>query len=435
MVGLSNPIPCNGDRVEAQTLDRILSPPVSQAGHAHAKRKPRSLELADVVEEHGAQLQSLTTEQARALKAIASCRSALLGGHLLRCDTCGETEVSFNSCRNRHCPKCQGLSELRWVESRQKDLLPVEYFHVVFTLPDSLHGFFRANPAKAYGLLFSAVSETLLEVAANPKRLGARVGFLSVLHTWTQTLTYHPHLHCIVPGGGLAADPASAAEDGGARWVSCRPGFFLPVRVLATVFRGKLLSKLERGLRDATLSAPEAENPGRLLESAARKKWNVYSKPSFVGPEQVIAYLGRYTHRIAISNERLVSMKEGQVTFRYKDRANNDHERRMTLPAEEFLRRYLQHVLPLGFVRLRYHGFLANSVRGRLLPLLHQLLGVVAAVLQPNRDAETWQQELLRLTGHDVTRCSHCTDGHLVEIAIVPPSPEKWSLPGRATSP
>jgi hypothetical protein len=405
----------------------LVVPPDSEPVHAHPRHRPRHLELADIVDAHGEQLQDLTTEQRRATSAIASCRTALLGGHLSRCDSCQYYQISYNSCRNRSCPRCQNLPELRWVEKRHQDLLPVDYHHVVFTIPDSLHALFRADPRVTYALLFAAVSETLTEVAANPVRLGAQIGFMAVLHTWTQTLLYHPHIHCIVAGGGLSED--------GSAWVASRKGFFLPVRVLATVFRGKLLSSLQTALESDTLQAPHDPDPQRALRRAASKKWCVYSKPSFAGPEHVIRYLGRYTHRIAISNERLVAMKDDQVTFRYKDRADGDRQRFMTLPAQEFLRRYLQHVLPVGFVRLRYYGFLANSSRGRLLPLIRQLLGVIVGLLTPAVVPETWQEQVLRLTGRDVTACPSCKHGHLIDAGIIPPAPQKWNTPGRATSP
>lgn len=398
----------------------LVVPAAPDLAHAHLRHRPRNLELADIVREHGQKLQSLTTEQGRALTAIVSCRTNLLGGHLLECDTCSRQEISYNSCRNRSCPKCQSLPELRWVEARQRDLLPVEYHHAVFTIPDTLHPFFRADPRVAYALLFSATSETLTEVAHNPKRLGAEIGFLAVLHTWTQTLLYHPHIHCIIPGGGLSFDRSG--------WVSCRKGFFLPVRVLAEVFRGKLLSKLEMALAKEEIQPPQNHDPARLLKEAARKKWCVYSKPSFAGPDHVIRYLGRYAHRIAISEERLVSMKDDQVTFSYKDRADGDRKKFMTLPAEEFLRRFVQHVLPSGFVRLRYYGFLANSARGRLLPLCRQLLGAPESSRQAPESKEPWQQIVMRHTGRDVTLCQGCRKGHMVEICEIPRAP-----PGSAT--
>ena len=407
----------------ADDLLRLLGVP--SAVHEHTDTRPHGLELADIVREHGHRFQSLTTEQRRALKDIASCRTALLGGHVLRCNRCSHFEISYDSCSNRNCPKCGGLSELRWIERRKADLLPVEYFHVVFTTPDSLRSLFLANQRIAYGLLFSAVSETLLEVARNPERLGARIGFLAVLHTWTQTLLYHPHIHCIVAGGGLSEDAKS--------WIPCKKGYLLPVQVLSPVFRGKLLSKMEVALANGELRAPASDNPTQALKKAASKGWVVYSKPSFAGPDHVIAYLAHYTRRIAISNHRLVSHQDGNVTFRYTDRANGNKKRLMTLPAEEFLRRFLLHVLPSGFMRVRYYGYLANAHRTRLLELIRQILGLVVLLLTP-QPQETWQELILRLTGNDVTRCKQCGLGQMEDLAVLPPSP-KWSTPGRATSP
>ena len=264
------------------------------------------VELGDLCRAFGDEL-SLSPEHARVVRDIARCRTAALGGHVEACDGCGHEEISYNSCRNRHCPKCGGLEQARWVEARRAELLPVEYFHVVFTIPDVLHSLFLCNQKPAYGLLFAAVAETLKEVALNPARLGAKIGWTAVLHTWTQKLLYHPHLHCIVPGGGLSVD--------GLRWVSCKPGFLLPVRVLSTVFRGVLLSKLERALEAGNLEAP----PGwcsTLLHAAAAKKWTVYAKRPFAGPEQVLTYVGRYTHRVALSNSRLVALVGREVTWR-----------------------------------------------------------------------------------------------------------------------
>ena len=294
--------------------------------------------LADVVRAHRDDLGLVSSQQARALVAIAACRTAALGGHRWLCDSCRHPVVTYNSCRNRHCPQCQALAQAQWVANRQADLLPVEYFHVVFTIPTELHDLFRDNPALAYSLLFKAAAESVMEMAATPRHLGADVGMMGVLHTWTQTLAYHPHVHFVVPGGGPAPE--------GDRWVSSRPGFFLPVRALSELFRGKLLGALGRALDQDKLLVPVGIDPRRGLKRAARKKWVVYAKPSFVGPEHVIRYLGRYTHRIAITNGRLVQLDDGAVTFRYTDRADGDRPRTMTLPAEQFLRRFLQHVLP-----------------------------------------------------------------------------------------
>ncbi|MBI5624183.1 MAG: IS91 family transposase [Elusimicrobia bacterium] len=385
------------------------------------------LELADIVRAHADQLDGLSAGQRRVLQAIAQCRTATLGGHRRQCEACGHEEISYNSCRDRHCPKCQGLDEARWVEAQQRELLPVQYFHIVFTVPTELHPLFLTAPSVAYKLLFMAAAKTLEEVAH--RRLGATIGFTAVLHTWTQLLLYHPHIHCIVPGGGL--DPEET------RWVPARRDFFLPVRVLSEVFRGKLLSLLEKALDRGKIRGGPDENPRRLLKRAARKKWVVYSKPPFAGPQQVLAYLGRYAYRIALSNDRLVGLQNGQVTFRWKDRAHGNAPRLATLDAEAFLRRFLLHVLPRRFVRIRHYGFLANSVRQERLPKVRELLGQPAAAprSQAPKEPEPWEAMVLRLTGKDVTRCPRCGVGHLLVVEELPALSVAWDLTHRARSP
>lgn len=386
-------------------------------------------ELADVFRVHGHRLGGLSAQQHRVVAAITSCRTAALGGHVRECDRgCGYQEISYNSCRDRHCPKCQGLARVRWQEARAADLLPVPYFHLVFTVPDSLHEVFLAHPRVTYGLLFEAVEKTVQEVAANPRNLGAQIGMTVVLHTWTQTLLYHPHLHCIVPGGGLDTD--------GRRWISTRQDFFLAVRILSTVFRAKLLAALERAVASGTITAcvGSGVEVSRLLRHAARRNWVVYCKRPFAGPQQVLAYLGRYTHRIAISNERIVGMSGDEVTFLYKDRADGDKRKLMTLPAVTFLRRFLLHVLPPGFVRIRHYGLLANSVRHERIALCREFLGV-AAEPAPPVPREGWEQLLLRVTGEDVTRCPQCGAGHLRTTRGIEPSPWARRVAERAASP
>ncbi len=398
------------------------------AGCSSRAARPR-LELADVFRAHTDCVGPLTGVQKQAVRAITSCRTAALGGHLQECDRCGHRENSYNSCRNRHCPKCGGLEKARWVEARRADVLPVEYHHVVFTIPQELHPIFLANPKMAINLLFHAVSETLLEVAFNPKRLGAKIGFTAVLHTWTQTLLYHPHIHCIVPGGGVSPS--------GDRWISSEPRFFLPVHVLSKVFRGKLLSMIEEMSSKGELQMTPGQIP-TLLARAALKNWVVYSKPPVAGPNQVLDYLSRYTHRIAISNERLVRLEDGRVSFRWKDRANGNERKVMTLDATEFLRRFLLHVLPRGLVRIRHYGFLANGIRRRQVALCRTLLGMRSEDREADRirrESETWQDLLLRLTGKDVTRCPQCKQGHLQEVDLLLPRTPGLRLVGRATSP
>ena len=390
----------------------------------------QELELADLVQQFAGEVPHLSAEARRALQDIARCRTAALGGHVHKCEQCDHRENSYNSCRNRHCPKCGSLAQVRWLEARQADLLPVPYFHVVFTVPDVLHPLFRANPKVSYNLLFAAVAETLKEVALNPAHLGARVGLTAVLHTWTQKLLYHPHLHCLVPGGGLCAD--------GTRWVPCRPRFFLPVRVLSLVFRGKLLSKFERAIDRGELTVATDEDPRLSLEEAARKKWVVYSKAPFAGPEQVLRYLGRYTHRIALSNDRLLSLDGRIVRLRWRDRADGNKVKVLTLDAVALLQRFLLHLLPKGFIRIRHYGLLANAVRQKSVARCRELLAVDEdddARGQPAVERESWQELLLRLTGVDVTRCPKCATGRLRATERIPETPDRWVVPGRAGEP
>jgi hypothetical protein len=350
-----------------------------------------ALEVADIIRQHGDAFVKrsgswLSAEQRKALRDLAACRTKALGGHVEECLDCGAVRIAYNSCRNRHCPKCQALARAGWLEQQAKHLLPVEYHHVVFTLPAELDELALANPAVLYDLLMRSAAATLREVAANPKRLGAVPGVLMVLHTWGQNLHHHPHVHCVVTGGGLSCNRAGQI-DPSPRWVSCRPGFFLPVRVLSRVFRGRFVA----GLR-AAITAGQLVVPAALVEPAARarcyaelcaKEWVVYAKPPFGGPERVLKYLARYTHRVAISNARLRELRDGRVTFCYQDYADGHRPKTMTLGADEFLRRFVQHVLPRSFVKVRHYGLLANAQREARLAMCRRLLLVanVAATM------------------------------------------------------
>ena len=313
----------------------------------------------------------LTPEQRRALKDLTSCRTAALGGHVLGCPECGHQQIAYNSCGNRHCPTCQATAAARWLEARAAELLPVPYFHLVFTLPDALDPIALANPRVVYDLLLRSAAETVLEVAADPKLLGAQTGVLAVLHTWGQNLQFHPHVHCVVPGGGLSPD--------GTRWIASASNFFLPVRVLSRVFRGKFLAGLRAAFAkgDLRFAADQFE---QVLSAVVSKDWVVYAKPPFGGPEAVLRYLARYTHRVAISNARLLDFEDGMVRFRYKDYAHGNRKRVMTLTALEFVRRLLLHVLPTGFMRIRHYGILANRHRHEKLALCRRLLGSDSAI-------------------------------------------------------
>ncbi|WP_137803702.1 IS91 family transposase [Caulobacter sp. 3R27C2-B] len=352
------------------------------------------LEVADIFHAHGeafrrAQAGHLSLGQLKVMSAIQACRTAQLGGHVERCEDCDHQRIAYNSCRNRHCPKCQGAAAQRWLEARQAELLPLAYYHVVFTLPAQIGDIAFQNKAVVYGALFKAASETLLTIAADPKHLGARIGLTAVLHTWGSALTHHPHVHCIVPGGGLALD--------GQSWVSCRPRFFLPVRVLSRLFRRLFLEKLAAAHAEGQLSffgelaslADRAAFAARLAP-LRRIEWVVYAKRPFAGPEAVLAYLARYTHRVAISSSRLVALDDRGVTFRWKDYRQDGQARRklMTLAPSEFIRRFLIHVLPTGFHRIRHYGLFANPARAANLAKARALLhapppSAVAANAEP----------------------------------------------------
>jgi hypothetical protein len=346
------------------------------------------LELADIIRcagqsflEHSQRW--INGQHQKVLLAITRCRTAALGGHRDRCTDCGHTTaISYNSCRNRHCPKCQGNARLRWLQARERELLPTRYVHAVFTLPRELAPLALQNKRVIYNLLFHSTAETLLQVARDPRHLGAEIGFFSVLHTWDQRLQFHPHVHCVLAAGGLAPDRT--------RWISSPRSFFLPIKVLSRVFRGKFVAGLKTAFRQGTLQfhgnlVPLAEPRtfASWLRPLFRHDWVVYSKRPFGGPEHVLRYLGAYTHRVAISNHRLVALCDGNVTFRWRDSAHGNRKRLMTLPVEEFLRRFLLHLLPPGFVRIRNFGFLANRQRARLLPLCFRLLQDSADISEP----------------------------------------------------
>jgi predicted Zn-ribbon and HTH transcriptional regulator len=344
-------------------------------------------EVADIIRAHGNSFVErnrswLTWLHLRVLFAIEHCRTAALGGHLDRCQQCGYEATSFNSCRSRHCPKCQTNARNKWIAEREKELLPVKYVHVVFTIPHQLSWLALQNKKVVYDLLFRASAATLQEIAADPKHLGAEIGFLSVLHTWGQNLQIHPHIHCVIPSGGLSADHQ--------RWIRPRYPFFLPVKVLSRVFRGKFVAGLKLAFRQRKLLFPGSlkQLAGEkafqaFLRPLFRQDWVVYAKRPFGGPEHVLHYLARYTHRVAISNHRIVNLADGKVTFRWKDYAHKNRKRLMTVTAEEFLRRFLLHTLPRGFVRIRFCGFLANRRRRELLPLCRRLLNACPLLPSP----------------------------------------------------
>jgi hypothetical protein len=385
---------------------------------------PRRPEMADIVRTHHREFlarwnSGLSREQRKALRDIRDCRSAALGGRVEQCDRCGHRVILYNSCRNRHCPKCQATARARWLAQRETELLPVPYFHVVFTLPAPLGRLALHNPKLIYSILFRTAAATLLETAADPRLLGAHIGFLAVLHTWGQNLHLHPHLHCVVPGGGISLD--------GSRWIGCRKSsFFLPVCVLSHRFRKSFLRALHRAFRKGSLrfhgerkSLAEPAAFQALCDEAAAIDWVVHVKPPFGGPRRVLKYLARYTHRVAISNHRLRALETGRVTFEWKDYAHRARSKLMLLDAIEFLRRFLLHVLPTGLVRIRQFGFLANRVRKSKLELSRTLLAAPLPVTHAGDESSQVAQ--------DPQRCPICNLGRLLVTELI--AAERITIP------
>jgi Putative transposase/Transposase zinc-binding domain len=385
--------------------------------------RPR-LEVADVLRRYGEAYReqhaaSLSTAQRHVMSAIELCRTSALGSHREHCDQCPYERTCYDSCRNRHCPKCQSLARAQWIEDRESELLDTQYFHVVFTLPEEIAAIAYQNKKVVYDILFRATSETLRTIAADPKHLGAEIGFFAVLHSWGQNLMFHPHLHCVVPGGGLSPD--------GDRWVSCRPGFFLPVRVLSRLFRRLFLELLQQAFDAGHLhfftSLLQLHNPAAFaayLDPLRDAEWVVYAKAPFAGPQQVLDYVGRYTHRVAISNNRLLDIEDGQVQFRYKDYRDGSQQKVMTLSPDEFIRRFLLHVLPDGFQRIRYYGFLSNRHREEKLERCRQLLGLESAhsatpATEPPKDYRDRYEEL---TGVSLRLCPVCRRGQMIRVPL-----------------
>ena len=383
-----------------------------------------TLEVADVFRRYGELYRhnhgaSMSSEQRRVMAAIEVCRTAVLGGHLERCDQCDYERNCFNSCRDRHCPKCQSLARAQWIEHRLAELLDCPYFHVVFTVPDEIAAIAYQNKEVVYDILFHTTAETLKTIAADPKHLGAEIGFFAVLHSWGQNLMFHPHLHCVVPGGGLSAD--------GRRWVGCRARFFLSVRVLSRLFRRLFLDSVEKAFKCGKprfFAALEfLRDPHAFAEQIAHAKeteWVVYTKRPFAGPQQVLDYVGRYTHRVAISNNRLIDIDNGRVKFHWKDYRDHSQIKVMDLEADEFIRRFLLHVLPEGFQRIRYYGFLANRDRRRKLALCRQLLGMQTS--SPTTSIRDYRERYHELTGRSLTLCPRCQKGQMVIVQSLPPA-------------
>jgi hypothetical protein len=374
--------------------------------------------LDGFLEKYGSRL---TPQQHRLLMDLTSCRTAALGGHILECPDCGYQQIAYNSCGNRHCPTCQASAAARWLEARAAELLPVPYFHAVFTLPDAIDPIALANPRVVYDLLLRSAAETILELAADPEHLGANVGVLAVLHTWGQTLMFHPHVHCVVTGGGPSPDET--------RWIGCPEHYFLPKKILSRVFRGKFLAGLRAAFTQGRLRFRAGLDPQtakiefeRLVSLSVRTDWVVHLKPPFGGPEQVLKYLARYTHRVAISNTRLLDFEGGKVTFRYKDYAHGNRKRVMTLSALEFVRRLLLHVLPTGFMRIRHYGIQANRHRHEKLALCRQLLGSEKTA-EPVSCEERGEPRESPSSITPTRVCPVCGSGRMILIRKLPPMP------------
>jgi len=379
-----------------------------------------ALEVADIFRRHGeafraAQGGRLSSDQRRVMAAIEVCRTAVLGGHVEQCDDCGLVRIAYNSCRDRHCPKCQGLARAQWVADRRADLLPVPYFHVVFTVPAPIAAIALQNKAIVYNILLKATAETIRLISADPRYLGAESGMIAVLHTWGQTLTHHPHVHCVVPGGGLAPDGL---------WVGCRPNFFLPVRVLSRLYRRLFLQRLQAAFDTGELKffgdltrLREPAAFARHLQALRDVEWIVYAKRPFAGPQHVLDYLGRYTHRVAIGNSRLLACDNGGVRFRWKDYRANNKSKVMTLDTGEFIRRFLLHTLPKGFRRIRHFGFLANACRVTKLNRIRTALD--APKPAPAVEPTDYRERYAILTGHRIDLCPVCA-GHMVNIGLWP---------------
>lgn len=393
--------------------------------HPHGADAARvKVELAEVFARHGAAYQAthhLVPVQYRAMRAIEACRTEALGGHLAQCDACGALRYAYHSCRNRHCPKCQTLAKERWLAARRAELLPVPYFHLVFTLPHELNAAAQGNPRTIYALLFQSVSDTLIEFGRNPRWLGGEIAATLVLHTWGQTLAQHLHLHCLVAAGALGAD---------GQWIRPRRGFLFPVKALSQVFRGKFLTGLKRAfdagrlrLDGSTLALSEPAARSAFFARLREKPWVVYAKQPFGGAQQVLDYLGRYTHRVALSNNRLVSLSDTEVRFRYKDYAHGNARKVLALQPAEFIRRFLLHVLPSGFMRMRHYGLIANRIKHTKLAAAHRALDHQPAA-QP-RQPESVEAFWLRVAHLDVHQCPHCHAGRMVVIAPITAHPAR----------
>ena len=374
-----------------------------------------NIELADIVRKYGAEFRcenKLSLVQRKAMNSIKACRTAYLGGHVDKCDHCGETRISYNSCRNRHCPKCQHTTTVQWIEARKADILPVPYFHVVFTIPEELNHIALTNQKAVYDILFKAVSETLRNLSGDSKHLGAEIGIIAILHTWGQNLMYHPHIHCLVTGGGLSSDRKE--------WISSRANYFIPVKVLSKMFKGKFLAFLQKAFKNTPIS---------FIIKLRKKSWVVFCKPPFKHPDKVLEYLGRYTHRIAISNHRIIKLENDRVYFKWKDYRDNSKWKVMRVTANEFIRRFLLHVLPAGYMKIRHFGLCCNRNRKEKINRCRELLHAQTSSETVELKQKKWQDLLYELTGIDVYTCPFCKKGKMKHAETI--LPQNWRPPGR----
>jgi hypothetical protein len=374
-----------------------------------------SIEVADIFRKYGLKyryMHKLSKVQLKAMKSIEVCRTAYLGGHIDKCDHCGEERISYNSCRNRHCPKCQHTTTAQWIEARKADILPVPYFHAVFTIPDALNHIALYNQKTVYDILFKSVSETLQELSRDPKHIGAEIGIIAVLHTWGQNLMYHPHIHCLVTGGGLSSDKKE--------WISSRENYFIPVKVLSKMFRGKFLVFLKDAFDDI---------PKKLIRQLWKTNWIVYCKPPFKHPDKVLEYLGRYTHRIAISNNRIIGLENDHVFFKWKDYKDKNKWKIMRVAVDEFIRRFLLHVLPEGYMKIRYFGICSNRSRKEKITLCKKILYVSEKEVDSTSEKKSWQDIYFQTTGIDLSVCPVCGKGKMKCKETI--SPQTWKPPGR----
>lgn len=377
--------------------------------HDQNNHRNKSVELADVFRMHGAdycQKHQLTPEQYKVIHAILNCRTAILGGHVDQCDHCRDLHISYNSCRNRHCPKCQSLRTLKWLDDRRKELLPVQYFHMVFTLPHELNNLVLYNKKLLHGLLFQAAWETVKTLGKDPKRLNGLMGFMAILHSWSQNLSQHNHLHCIVPGGAITKR---------GKWKPSKKGYLFPVKVVSKIFRGIYVSKLRALYKDNQLKLPDAKSFNKLLDSLMEKDWVVYTKEPFAGSEKLLDYLGRYTHKIAISNNRILDCDENFVTFKWRDYSDNSKEKIMKLQPDEFIRRFLHHVVPTRFMRIRSFGFLANASKTKNIKAIREKLSYI----QQDKNKKDAKAIILELVGIDISVCPTCKKGQLRRVGTL----------------